>query len=186
MPTKTDVEGILVLVLLAVVPPLALFVLAKMGRLRDLPGRPPKRAPAALFQAIEALMRERPFTQHAVWRITKKPLPGRDADKYFDTYISDRGRKAILQSVELRMPTPESSKMDGMVILTVNPRARITPLAVTKRFGSNPDFVPPHPCAPIGCYYRYKHPWGTLSFGFARGTEYLETVVIDAIDAPPA
>ena len=183
MVTESDIEGILVLAMIAVLTPLALFVLAKTGRLRDLPGRPPKRAPAALFQVVEQLMRNRPFTQHSVWQITRKPLPGRDAEKYFDTYISDRGRKAILQSVELRMPTAESSMTDGMVILSVNPRARITPKAVMERFGPMPSFIPPHPDAPIGCYLSYRHPWGELSFGFSRGTEWLEKVVVDATEA---
>jgi len=181
----TDWEGVLALVLLAVGTLLAMLLLKATGRLRELPPRC-RKDPSALFQVIEALILHRPFTRRDVRRIAGISLPGRDPDRYFDTFLSDRQAKGIILSAEVRIPTSASSKKDGMVVLTVNTRARITPAAVTKRFGPEPDFLVPHPEAPFGCTYTYRQPWGDLSFQFTRGTEYLETVVIDAIDPQPA
>ena len=178
-------EALLALVLLAVLTPLAMLLLKATGRLRALPPRC-KKDPSALFQVVEALILHRPFTRRDVRRIAGISLPGRDPDKYFDTFMSDRRANGVILSAEVRIPTSASSKKDGMVVLTVNTRARITPAAVIKRFGPEPEFHVPPPEAPFGCIYTYKQPWGNLSFQFTRGSEHLESVVIDAIDPQPA
>ena len=180
----TDVEAILFLVMFAVLVPLSLLLLKATGRLRVLPPRC-KKDPSALFQVIEALILHRPFTRSDVRRITGISLPGRDPGKYFITFMSGRQAHGIILSAEVRRPTSASSKKDGMVVLAVNPRAQITPEAVRKRFGPRSDFLVPHPEAPFGCTYKYRQPWGDLSFRFTRRPEYLETVVIDAIDPQP-
>lgn len=178
-------EAILPLVLIAVIVPLALLLLAKTGRLRALPSHTGQGAPA-LFQVIEALIRQRPFTRHAVRRITGTNPWELDSNNYFKTFMSDQDAKATIQAVELRIPTSASSKKDGLVILTVNTAARITPEAVRKHFGSEPDLSVPEPAAPCQYAYTYRQPWGDLSFEFARRTEYLMTVAIDAIEPHPA
>ncbi|MGC9972082.1 MAG: hypothetical protein ABSE56_16000 [Bryobacteraceae bacterium] len=141
---------------------------------------------AALFRAIEALIRQRPFTVGAVSRITQTTLRALDSNEYFATFMSDREAGAPMREVELRIPTPASSKKDGIAILTVDAAARITPEAVTEHFGSRPDFSVPEPAAPNEFAYTYKQAWGDLSFEFARGTRYLISVAIDAIESRPA
>jgi hypothetical protein len=183
--TEAEMEAILPLVLIVVLVPLALLLLAATGRLRALPSHRGQGAPT-LFQVIEALIRRRPFTRHAVRRITGTTLWGLDSDNYLKTFVSDQDAKATIQAVELRIPTSASSKKDGLVILTVNTRARITPEAVMKHFGSQPEFHVQHPEVPYGCTYRYRQPWGDLSFQFTPRTEYLESVAIDAIESQPA
>jgi len=138
-----------------------------------------------LFNVIEALIRHRPYAPDAVSRITETTLRALDSNKYFATFMSDREAKAPLEAVELRMPTPVSTKTDGLVILSVNTAARIKPEAVTKHFGPLPDLSVPEPAAPYEFAYRYKYPWGDLSFEFARRTRYLKFVAIDAIEGQP-
>lgn len=180
-----QLEAILPLVLLAVLVPLSVYLLKVTGRLRALPPRC-KKDPSALFQVVEALILHRPFTRRDVRRIAGISLPGRDPGKYFVTFLSGRQARGIILAAEVRRPTSASSKKDGMVVLRLNTRAQITPEAVMKRFGPQPDFLVPHPEAPFGCTYRYRQPWGDLSFQFTRRPEYLDTVVIDAIDPHPA
>ncbi len=141
---------------------------------------------ATLFNVIEALIRQRPLTQDAVSRITETTLRALDSNKYFTTLMSVHAPKAPLHAVELRMPTSASSKKDGLVILSVDTAARIKPEAVTKHFETRPDLSVPEPAAPYEFAYTYKHPWGDLSFEFARRTRYLASVVINAIEAQPA
>lgn len=142
--------------------------------------------PTALFQVIEALMRQRPFTLEAVSRITESTLRKADSNEYFATFMSVRDAKAPLREVELRLPTSASTKKDGILILSIDTAARITTEAVEKRFGSRPEFSVPEPAAPHEFAYRYRQPWGDLSFEFARRTRYLVAVILDVIKSQPA
>ncbi|MGA2326479.1 MAG: hypothetical protein ABSH05_09350 [Bryobacteraceae bacterium] len=164
---------------------LVLLVLVAASRYRLVSSRGGQDA-AALFRVIEALIRQRPFTVGAVSRITQTTLRALDSNQYFATFVSDRAAGAPVREVELRIPTSASSKKDGLAILSVDAAARITPEAVTKHFGSRPDFSVPEPAAPYEFAYRYKQAWGDLSFEFARGTRYLIAVAIDAIESQPA
>lgn len=160
-----------------------LLVAAFRGRLFASRG---EQNPAALFQMVEALIRQRPFTLEAVSRITETTLREAGSNQYFAMFMSVRDAKAPLREVELRLPTSASSKKDGILILSVDTAARITPETVEKQFGSRPNLSVPEPAAPYEVAYTYKQPWGDLSFEFARRTRYLVAVILDAIESQPA
>jgi hypothetical protein len=169
----------LLLLLLTVFPPVAAFgdrVLAGRG----------EQDPGVVFKLIEALIRQRPFTLDAVSRITETTMRKADSNDYFVTFMSARGVKTPLRNVELRLPTSASSKKDGILILSIDSSARITPEAVGKQFESRPDVSAPEPAAPYEFSYTYVQPWGRLSFEFARGTRCVTAVIIDAIESEPA
>ena len=166
---------------------LLLIVLLSVAAFRDriFAGRG-EQDPAVVFKLIETLIHQRPFTREAVSRITGTTLWKTSANKYFATFMSVRGAKTPLRNVELRLPTSASSKKDGLLILSVDAAARITPEAVEKQFESRPDLSVPEPAAPYEFSYTYTQPWGRFSFEFARGTRYLLAVIIDAIESEPA
>jgi hypothetical protein len=166
---------------------LLLIVLLSVAAFRDriFAGRG-EQDPGVVFKLIEALIRQRPFTLDAVSRITETTMRKADSNEYFATFMSVRGAKTPLRQVELRLPTSASSKKDGMLILSIDSSARITPEAVEKQFESRPDLSVPEPAAPYEFSYTYAQPWGRLSFEFARRTRYLVAVIIDAIESKPA
>jgi hypothetical protein len=156
--------------------------LLSFALLRNLfPGRGGE-APAGLFGMIEALGIQWPFTTDAVSRITKATLRETGSNEYFATFKSAGGLEPPLREVELRLPVSAKAKNDGILILSIDAGARITPKAVRERFGPEPEFSVPEPAAPYGFVYSYSQAWARLSFAFARGTESLVSVSLNALE----
>ncbi|MEK7406480.1 MAG: hypothetical protein AAB225_15365 [Acidobacteriota bacterium] len=106
----------------------------------------------ALFDVIESLIRQRPFTVEAVARITGKileELPRRPGQP-FTEFSSGRDWNADLQGVDLRLPAAAGSEADGAVYLVINVRLPIKPEDVAARFGGNGS--------------EYEHAWGAVRF----------------------
>lgn len=114
-------------------------------------------AETSLFQAIDEVIRQRPFTQESVARATGK-IP-----------------KSILRSVEFR-PYAKGR----LVILSVSAAPCIGTQAVMQHFGKEPEIQVPEPAAPYAFSYWYRQSWGRVAFAFARGKECLVSVSLDA------
>jgi len=143
---------------------------------------------AMLFKMIETLALERPFTLDSVSRITGTRLRKTSANDYFAMFNSAAGASAPVSAVELRLPTSASSKKDGLLILDIDPAARITQEMVMAQFGSRPSLSVPEPSAPYEVSFSYQQYWPgvDLRFQFARGSGFLVAAILDAIEPPPA
>jgi hypothetical protein len=144
--------------------------------------------PAMLFKMIEALAPERPFTLDSVSRTTGATLRKTSANDYFAMFNSAAGARAPVTAVELRLPVAAGSKRDGLLILDIDPAARITKEMVMAQFGSQPVLSVPEPAAPYEVSYTYHQyrPGVDLHFQFARRSGFLVAAILDAIEPPPA
>lgn len=140
-----------------------------------------------LFDVIEALASQRPFTLEAVNRHAGTSLKETGSNDYFALFDSVGGAKAPIRAVELRLPRPASSSGDGLLILQIDPSAGITKDAILARFGSKPELNVPEPSAPYEVSFAYGQyrPGVDLKLQFARGTGFLVAAILDAIQSPP-
>jgi len=141
-----------------------------------------------LLAVIDAFGLQWPFTLDTVSRITEVTLRQTAANESFATFKSVSRAKAPILEVELRLPASANCKKDGILILTIDPAARISTKDVMTRFGSQPDLKSQEPSAlyEVSYTYKMKQPWVDLSFQFAGGTGYLMTVIFDAMELKSA
>jgi len=143
----------------------------------------------AIFDLISTLVDARPIRADVVAKTTKAKLQrvAEESNDYFSILRGAVSTNGPLKSVEVRIPTPQASAKDGMVLLDVRTDVCTSKKETMSRFGQNPELSVPTPRQPPDApvYLVYRYDWGVLRFGFERtGKECLKAIVLDATDPP--
>jgi hypothetical protein len=144
---------------------------------------------ARLFNMIDLLSEQRPFSPQKIEEITgiELKLNKNESNDYFSKYRSDEKteKNDFNLSLELRLPTSESSHSDGLLILRIKPGICIKQDEIIKRFGIGEPKPPSpnmHPEKAL-LYIAYQYRWGKISFGFKYyEPKCLEAIVLNAIE----
>ncbi|WP_143101560.1 hypothetical protein [Stigmatella aurantiaca] len=135
---------------------------------------------------ISTLASSRPFAVDTVSRLTGAQLqPAPEvSNEYFTVYRSSKVKDASILKVELRVPTPKTSRKDGLLLFELNPATCVTRNEAQLHFDLIPTLSVPTPHQPPDSpfYLNYTHPWGQVRLGFSQSSRScLMSVVLDAI-----
>ncbi len=138
-----------------------------------------------ILALISTLAASRPFKPDEVTRLTGASLKPEASvsNEYFTVYRSGDGTQAPLKKVELRVPTSQSSRKDGLLLFEIDPATCVSQDEARRYFGQSPELSIPTPRQPPDSpiYLNYSRPWGSLRLGFSRDDKScLVSVVIDA------
>jgi hypothetical protein len=147
---------------------------------------PPADPSGQLLRLVDDLVRQRPLTVDSVARITQRTLrrvPER-SNSFFSVFESGMEKKPVLSSIELRVPAKSGSKSGGLALLSIDRKQCISPEAVHRHLGRDPDRLSPsNPNDPQRSYtFEYQSGWGDRRFVFDSGSDCLILVAIDQIE----
>ncbi|HEV7670293.1 MAG TPA: hypothetical protein VGS22_17380 [Thermoanaerobaculia bacterium] len=137
-----------------------------------------------VLDLVARLIDARPLSQWGVERLTGVRLREdlSTTNPYF-TILRSVVPRAPVRSVELRLPLPEASRRDGLVIVDFDPAAvSLRQPDLTARFGARfkVEFPNAHQPPNSPRYQIYTYPWGDLRLGLGQASGRLECVVVDA------
>jgi len=139
-----------------------------------------------LFDKIKQIVESRPLSVSTTEQLfgTALQLDETASTAFFEVSKSapSLGQSGSI-GVELRIPTENSDKSDGMLILAIaeEPCINTTDLPAWLGEGST---RPPDPNSPpsLPIYSEHRFDWGTLSIGVARsGNKCVRSIVLNAI-----
>jgi hypothetical protein len=135
-----------------------------------------------LFAIVDRLVDARPLTATATGKLVGGALAPNGTRSTEHVLIYEARGLADFSRVELRLQGPKSADDGQFLLLDVDAKRCIGTDAVQGRYGRQPELSVPTPRQPPDSpvYLKYRHDWGTLSFGFARtDAECLVQVVLD-------